>query len=353
MKNRLYWIIFLFLSVFFLFILSIIAFLYEFYPFSNIKNTTYVLIISLILILVFSHILNNILINESIRPLNQFIQYIMKIIVNDPSMRKMDKEKERQILDLFNEQGYNAKDIEKGLNKLLESHNARKQFSANVSHELKSPLTSINGYAELIATGMTSQEDSMEFARRINKEGNRLLRLIDKTIQLSKLDNNYIKSGSLISFDISKLIEENIESFRGQLKDKKIKLSYESNEIIFYGNSNLIFDLFRNLISNAIKYCSTVDPYIIIKVEDKLDKIRIKVEDNGIGIDEEDQKRIFERFYVVDKSRGNKTGTGLGLSLVKNIVLLHKGKIYLESSLGKGSKFTIELPKLSEKDYNN
>ncbi len=352
-KRRLYWIIFISLTVFFFLILSIIGSIYDFYPLGNLKTSIRIISLALILISIISHILKKILISETIKPLDEFINYVQSTISNNPKLKDIDEDNKEKVLKMLKDQGYDSEEIEKGLNDILENHNMRREFSANVSHELKSPLTSINGYAEMIAAGMTSDEDSREFARRINVEGNRLLRMIDETIQLSKLDTSYIKSDSLTQFDIGEMIQENIESFSVQLKEKNMIINYEYKELIFFGNAKLIFDLIRNLISNSIKYSSDKNPYLNIKTEDKMDKIRIYFSDNGIGISKENQERVFERFYVVDKSRGNKTGTGLGLSLAKNIAIFHKGKIELESEIGRGSTFMVELPKLSQEDYLN
>lgn len=145
------------------------------------------------------------------------------------------------------------------------------------------------------------------------------------------------------------MIEEIVESYSNLVNQKQVEIQYNYKELLYYGNERLLFDLFKNLISNAVKYSSDRNPRLYIKAKDMKDNIKLTFKDNGIGIPEEDQKHIFERFFVVDSSRGNKTGTGLGLSLVKNIASIHDGEVEVFSKIGEGSEFTVLLSKNIER----
>lgn len=346
MRKRLFWILFISFTAFFLFSSALIISFYGELPiYTSEKLVTY-LVATLALVALICYILSYRVLKKMIQPFNKFSNYIAKKILNDPDNKENKKENE-EIIVLLKKYGYNFDEIEKGLRTLKENSKARREFSANVSHELKSPLTSINGYAEMIASGMAKGEDTVEFAKRIYSEGNRLLRLIDETIELSKLDSNHIKRDTLEHMNISDVIKSVIQSLDILAKEKNMKIEYDPKNIEFYGNSKLIYDLISNLVSNAIKYCGKNNPKLEIIASEDEKNIILFFKDNGIGIAPKYQARVFERFYVVDKSRGNKSGTGLGLSLVKNIVQFHNGTINLDSELGKGSTFKVVLPKMS------
>ena len=222
----------------------------------------------------------------------------------------------------------------------------RREFSANVSHELKTPLTSINGYAEMIKNGMAKGEDITKFSTVIKREGERLLSLIDDIIKLSKIEDNSSdeKLEPINLLFVGREAINNIEVI-AQNKDITLKLNGKSSFIM--GNKGMIEDLIYNLLENSIKYSNPGDSVSLSTINDNSNAI-IKVIDTGIGIPLEHQERIFERFYIVDKSRSKKTeSTGLGLSIVKHIVEFHKGKIELKSEVGKGTEITIVFPKLS------
>ncbi len=294
------------------------------------------------------------ILTDSLKPVDKFLKFITDIILGkDYKSEEEFMDIEKDLMDYMENYDHNSKEIIEGVIKLRESEQIRKEFSANVTHELKTPLTSINGYAEMIAQGMTNLEEAREFAQIINKEGNRLLNMIDETIQLSKFDNNYVKTEAFEIFNLGELIEENIESLSHLAEEKKMIISFNQTEVLFYGNRKLIDDLVRNLISNAIKYSKEENAYLDINLFDSFDHVEIIFTDNGIGIGPEDQKRVFERFFTVDKARSKKSGTGLGLSLVKHIALMHKGSVRLESRLGIGSTFYVSLPKLTDVDYEN
>lgn len=220
----------------------------------------------------------------------------------------------------------------------------RREFSANVSHELKTPLTSINGYAEMIASGMVKDADIKKFASTIRTEGSRLLGLIDSIIKLSKIEETeYNKDFNIIDiYDIGKRTIANLDLLANE-KNLGLKLSGKSTFI--KANEDMIEELIYNLVDNAIKYTPSGGKVsLVIENVDDLDSI--KVTDTGIGIPIDEQDRVFERFYTVDKSRSkNPLSTGLGLSIVKHIVERHDGKIELKSSLGQGTEVIVKLKK--------
>ena len=241
---------------------------------------------------------------------------------------------------------YQRIEIEQSILKLKEVEKYRRDFTANVSHELKTPLTSINGFAEMLATGMTKEEDVVKFANIIHKEGIRLLSLIDSIIDLSKIetqsdDKTFYTFDVIDIFEIAGNIVAKIEHHASE-KDISINLTGEST--ILRGNKRMIEDMLTNIIDNAIKY-NKPNGEINVIINRLNNLAKIKITDTGIGINLEDQKRIFERFYRVDKSRSKKIGgTGIGLSIVKHIVEYHSGKITLKSEVDKGTEIEITLP---------
>ena len=343
MKNRLFktlctWMLILFISVF-----LITAYFFEVNILANKSALIAILVLFLIIIPVGANLLAHSIIDKSLSSVNYFLRYFTNVLMEDGYFESpIEAESEKEILDYLKEYGYSYKDIKQSLEKVKNSSHLRKEFSANVSHELKSPLTSINGYAEMIAMGMTDLEKSKEFASIIYKQGHHLLELIDNTIQLSKFDNNYVDTKAFLAFDISKTTEEVLRELANFADSKKVKINFSPKQLVYYGNEKLIMDLIRNLVSNAIKYSKPGGGIVNIYFEDSLDDLKLIFEDNGIGISPEDKARIFERFYVADKSR-NHSGTGLGLSLVKNIAILHGGSVEVESEVGEGSKFTVTL----------
>lgn len=219
----------------------------------------------------------------------------------------------------------------------------RREFSANVTHELKSPLTSINGYAELIATGIAKEEDVKKFAQIIFDEGNRLLEIIDDILRISKLDEKGFELEK--SFvDVKVEMDTIVDKFRQVSNEKNIHVINRLSSYSVYTVKSLFVDLLSNIYENAIKYNKengTIEISSLLMEK----HLRIFIKDTGIGIGGQDLERVFERFYVADKSRDRKVkSTGLGLSIVKHIADLLGYKIDLESSLGKGSTFIIDIP---------
>lgn len=232
----------------------------------------------------------------------------------------------------------------------VRSEQMRREFSANVTHELKSPLTSINGYAELIATGIAKKDDVEKFAQIIFKEGNRLLEIIDDILKISKLDeNNFDKN--FVEVDINEVINASIEKYKRLTDNKNISVVNNVKAFKVKTSKSLFYDLISNIYENAIKY-NKVGGSIEFSYLIKENTYFLTIADSGIGISPVDTKRIFERFYVVDKSRKrNQKSTGLGLSIVKHIINYLEYDIKVESKLDEGTKFIIEIPlELDRKD---
>lgn len=216
--------------------------------------------------------------------------------------------------------------------------NMRKEFSANVSHELKTPLTSISGYAEIMKSGLVKPEDMNTFAERIYHEARRLIKLVQDIIKISRLDEG---QAELVKekVDLYNLAEEIIVRLSPQAEKYKVKVELSGESMVCYGVRPLLDEMLYNICENAIKY-NREDGYVMVWVCSTLNKIVVK--DTGIGIPEEEYDRIFERFYRVDKSHSKETGgTGLGLSIVKHAALIHDIKINVESEMGKGTKMEI------------
>jgi len=238
-------------------------------------------------------------------------------------------------------------EIEKSIMKLKEAEKYRREFTANVSHELKTPLTSINGYAEMIAMGITNEEDVVKFAKIIGEEGNKLLGLIDSIINLSKLDGESVTKAKE-TFEVVDLLEiasNIVGSLEHGARERDIHLNILGDSTFIRGNRRMLEDLISNLIDNAIKY-NRPQGVVDINIGNTERNTTISVKDTGIGIPDEDIDRVFDRFYRVDKSRSKSiNGTGIGLSIVKHIVEYHNGKITLSSELGKGTEIKISLPR--------
>jgi two-component system phosphate regulon sensor histidine kinase PhoR len=230
------------------------------------------------------------------------------------------------------------------INELREAEKIRREFTANVSHELKTPLTSINGFAEMISSGTTDKDDTIKFAGIIHKEGTRLLNLIDDIISLSRLEGAP-RGQEFEVLELSRISEDIISQLEIRAGDKDIDLQFQGEPVWIKGDSRMVEDLIYNLVDNGIKYTEN-GGRVTLSVFPESDGAIVQVSDTGIGIPKADQSRIFERFYQVDKSRSKKVGgSGLGLSIVKHIVQSHGGSIDLKSSPGSGTTIRIKLPK--------
>lgn len=225
---------------------------------------------------------------------------------------------------------------------ILAAAKNRQDFTANVSHELKTPLTAISGYAELIENNMVDRQTQMKFAGDIKKNADRLVMLINDIIRLSELDHSQV----CVNFSQQNLYEvakERVELLQNNAMKKNVSLELYGADTYVLSNRGMLIELLDNLVQNAIRY-NVPGGKVEVKVLKEDGRTMLVVSDTGIGIPEGDKDRIFERFYRVDKSRSRETGgTGLGLAIVKHIVELHEGEIVLDSEIGKGTAIQIRF----------
>ncbi|MBQ8349671.1 MAG: histidine kinase [Ruminococcus sp.] len=224
-----------------------------------------------------------------------------------------------------------------------ELENMRKEFTSNVSHELKTPLTTIYGISDMLAGGLVKAEDTAQFGEKIKNEANRLITLINDIMSLSKLDE---AAGfeQMEEVDIYELASEVLSRLERAALEKNISTKLVGKHIIYFGNRTILEEIIYNLCDNAVKY-NFEGGRIEVKISHMPKTVFITVSDTGMGIPSQHTDRIFERFYRVDKSRSRKiNGTGLGLSIVKHGAIYHGGTVRVESVAGKGSVFTVELP---------
>lgn len=220
----------------------------------------------------------------------------------------------------------------------------RREFTANVSHELKTPLHAISGYAELMQSGLVPQQDMAEFSGKIYGQAQRMIRLVEDTLRLSRLDEGAADL-QWSELDLYAAAQTALQELSATAELHHITLRLRGSSVTLRAIPQLISAIVFNLADNAVKYSpdgSTVD----LLVEDTAQAVVLTVSDQGVGIPEEDRERIFERFYRVDKSHSREVGgTGLGLSIVKHAALILGAKIDLQSSLGKGTTVTVQFPK--------
>lgn len=252
-------------------------------------------------------------------------------------LKEVKYEELRPLLGRVDQQN---KQIIQQMQELKEAEAMRREFSANVSHELKTPLMSISGYAELMMNGMVGTDKVPEFSGRIYHEASRLSSLVSDIIQLSRLDEKN-SDMPFEAVDIYELAEDIVLHLKIAAEKKKIELLLEGEHVVVRGVRQVLYEMFYNIADNAIRYTDEGGKVLVFAGQNGKHPCYY-VEDNGIGIPKNEQKRIFERFYRVDKSHSRQTGgTGLGLSIVKHGAILHKAKISLESEPGKGTKMEL------------
>lgn len=228
----------------------------------------------------------------------------------------------------------------------MEAEEMRRQFTANVSHELRTPLTAINGYAELMDAGLVKSEDCAEFVRRIHRESTRMLSLVEDILRLSQLDEGSIRLNSG-SIDMKAFLTDIKSSLAQKAESRNIAINIDTEQDMKFRTDPTLFqEIVYNLADNAVKYGREGGSTEISARRDG-SRLCLVVQDDGIGIPPEHQKKIFERFYRVDKSRSKATGgTGLGLSIVKHACIMLGGEISLQSAEGMGTTVMVLLPEL-------
>lgn len=225
----------------------------------------------------------------------------------------------------------------------IKSEQIRRDFSANVSHELKTPLTTIKGFGEMMENGIiTGAEDIKKYGGTIYREAERLLYLINDIIRLSEIEEHANSESDQV--DVLRTAQDVEEILQNKAYNHKVSVFVKGENVVIEGNQSYMTELLLNLMDNAVKY-NNDGGSVWVEVSRSGENAVIIVRDNGIGIAEKDRERVFERFYRVDKSRSKQTGgTGLGLSIVKHIVAYHNGEIAISSSLGKGTEITVIIP---------
>lgn len=291
---------------------------------SIIYNALPVIAVTLLVLFVVCVVLSRFLTKSLIRPIEEMAE----------DMDHMEN------VNVYDELVPFAETIQKQHDAILKNANMRQEFTANVSHELKTPLAAISGYSELIESGMASGDDVVRFASGIHQSANRLLVLINDIIQLSELDvmDQDIPFENISLYDIAR---DSVDMLQVRAENRSVILTMEGNPCNILGDRQMIEELIYNLCDNAICYNNVGGSvHVIVEVRDGHPVLEVK--DTGIGIPKKHQERIFERFYRVDKSRSKSTGgTGLGLAIVKHIVAVHDAAMQLESEVGKGTDITI------------
>jgi len=221
----------------------------------------------------------------------------------------------------------------------------RRDFTANVSHELKTPLTSISGYAEIIRDGLVKEEDIGRFAGNIYEETQRLITLVGDILKLSQLDEGHQVRMERSEVDLYEIARQVIATLQSTAEQREVSFFLTGTALTILGVPKIIYEIIYNLCDNAIKY-NKVGGQITVSIFEQGGKAVLSVKDTGIGISQEEQERVFERFYRVDKSHSKEIGgTGLGLSIVKHGAAYHDAKIELISGLGEGTEIQIFFPK--------
>lgn len=276
----------------------------------------------------------------------KIVEPINQINVDDPKSDEVYQEID-PLIRKIREQNFRMNSEISGLKKDVDAKTEeaefRKEFTANVSHELKTPLTSISGYAELIETGIANPEDIKGMAAKIHSESIHLVDLIDDTIKISQLDEKEVKAKSE-NVDLHELASRTIEELKAPAEKKKVKMTLSGGPAFVTGVTQILEEMVYNVCENAIKY-NVLGGSVNIKTGEKEGRPFIEVADTGIGIPEKDLDHVYERFYRVDKSRSSAvSGTGLGLSIVKHAAAYHDAEINTQSKVGKGTTITITFP---------
>ena len=237
-----------------------------------------------------------------------------------------------------------SRNVKEYLERLEQEKQIRQEFFSNASHELKTPITSIRGYVELLESGMAlNEETTHDFLKRIKKEAMRMTSLVDDILMISRLESRGAKT-EIVTIQVADLLEETVSSLATQAAERGVVIHKQFESFAIRADLRQMNELCMNLIGNAVKYNNT-DGEIWVEARRENTDFVLAVRDSGVGIPQESLNRIFERFYRVDKGRSRKQGgTGLGLAIVKHVVNYYHGTVRVESEIGKGSTFTVRLP---------
>ena len=274
---------------------------------------------------------------------HRIVEPINTLDLDDP-MKNADRDAYVEILPLLRRLDDQKQQLARDRAELEKTSMIRQEFTANASHELKSPLHVISGYAELLESGMVSSEDSRRlFAAKIRTESQRMSKLVEDIIDLSRLDGGGVGMKRELT-DLYRIALNAVDSLQASAEDAGVTISVEGENAPLYGIPQALYSIVYNLCSNAIHY-SNRGGHVLVTIQSLPERSVLLVRDDGIGIPAEDLDRIFERFYRVDKSHSKEVGgTGLGLSIVKHAARIHDADIRVDSELGKGSLFTVEFP---------
>ena len=297
---------------------------------------------SIVIILLNSIIISTAIIKISskkiLNPLEKMIDATKKVASGDFNVR-LETTRNDETAEFVQNFNYMVKEL--GKTELLQ-----KDFIDNVSHEIKTPINSIQGFTKLLDDDNLSKEDREEYISIIMEETDRLLKLSNNTLKLAKLQHQD-RIINKTNINLTEQLRKVLAILEPRWREKELKVSISYDNVFFKGDEDLLFQVWTNLIDNAIKF-SNKEGKIEIKLEKKEEKIEIFIKDNGIGMKQEDIDRIFSKFYQVDISHSGE-GSGLGLSIVKRIIELSGGNIKIESKINKGTKIIIELP-IDEKE---
>lgn len=316
------------------------------YPLSQtydfIKIMIPIIVVLSIIMFIIINILTNNLSYKLLMPLTD-INELLKNKEQDNNLISSSNRYFKEVEPVLNNIDYLIKKLHYDFEEMEKTQQMRTDFVANVSHELKSPLTSIKGFAELISSGLvTTQDKQNDYLKRIVSESDRLLNIINDILRLSEAESVKVDSSSLKPVYLHKVAENVIKSLESLGTEKNIMM-FVTGEGAIKALEKDMWELIYNLVDNAIRY-GKKNGFAQVKIESTGKNTIIMVKDDGIGIDKEHQPRIFERFYRVDTSRSRKSGgTGLGLSIVRNIAAKYGGIVTIDSSKGTGATFKVEF----------
>ena len=272
----------------------------------------------------------------------RILEPINSIDPDDPT-KHINEEEYKEIAPLLRRIHFQNEQLKRDQKEIEKAALIRQEFTANVSHELKTPLHAISGYAELLENEMVKEGDIKPFAGRIREESNRMTKLVEDIIELTKLDSGGVEM-NWEECDLYRIAENAADSLEVEASALGIEITVNGSGAPIIAIPQLLYSIVYNLCDNGIKYNHSGGS-VGIDVQQSSYNTVLRVKDTGIGIPKESRERIFERFYRVDKSRSKEVGgTGLGLSIVKHAVMVHGGKIEVKSTMGRGTEFTVFLP---------